>query len=214
MPRPRDDRKPVRLCPGEVLRALELHVLDKVRQAALVVVFRTDPALTTSRSSTCARPWVRPDVKAQAVGQAADEDFRIDRHIGRKRVAGDRCGGCLAAGCCRGLRGQLGRSNEQTGDEAGGRSPEQAQGGGATDRGGFKGHSLGNSGSSVRRCGAESSHRMLAASRLNEVRRASALQRPSLGFAWMRRTGLEQLAANSRQIPVVRPRPMELAGGG
>ena len=37
---------------GEVLRALELHVLDKVRQAALVVVFQDRPGLDDQPEST------------------------------------------------------------------------------------------------------------------------------------------------------------------
>ena len=101
-------------------------MLDEMRQAALVVVFEDGPGLDDQPEFDFARGLrVRPDVETETVGQRPDEDLRIDRHIGRKRVVCDRCGGCFAAGCSRGLRGQL-ASNEQAGYETGGRPPEQA----------------------------------------------------------------------------------------
>ena len=108
-------------------RALELHVLDEMRQAALVVVFQDGPGLDDQPHLGLTRGLrVRPDVEAEAVGQPADEDLRIDRHVDRERVVCDRCGRRFAAGCRRGLRRQLASSNEQADHEAGGRTPEEA----------------------------------------------------------------------------------------
>ena len=102
-------------------------MLDEVRQAALVVVLQDGPGLDDQPEFDLARGLrVRPDVEAEAVGQRADEDLWIDRHVGRERVVCDRCGGCFASGCSRGLRGQLASRNEQTDHETGGRTPEQA----------------------------------------------------------------------------------------
>ena len=89
----------------EVPRALELHVLDEVRQASLVVVFEHRPGLHDQPQLGLPRRLrVRPDVEAQAVRQAADQHFRIDRHVDRERVARDRCGRGFAA--ARDLRGR------------------------------------------------------------------------------------------------------------
>ncbi len=109
-----------------MLRALELHVLDEVRQAALVVVFQDRPGLDDQPEFDFARGLrVRPDVETEAVGQRADEDLWIDGHIGRKRVVCDRCGSRFAPGRSRGLGGQL-AGNKQAGHETGGRTPEHA----------------------------------------------------------------------------------------
>ena len=105
----------------EMLRSLELHVLDKMRQSALVVVFQDRSGLHDQPELGLAGGLgVRPDVEAQAVRQPTDEHLWIDGHVGRERVICDRRRSGFAPGRSRGLRGQLAGGNEQTGHETGG----------------------------------------------------------------------------------------------
>ena len=116
MLRPSDAEKFVDPLSGEVPCALELHVLDEVREAALVLVFEHRPRLHDQPQFGLFRGLaVRADVEAQAVGQAADEHLRIDRHLLRKGIGSDRCRRRLAAG------GSLGRGQRHSdGQQAGG----------------------------------------------------------------------------------------------
>ena len=80
-------------CSGKVPRALELHVLDEVRQPLLVVVFEHRAGLDDEpQLGAVRRLAVRADVVAQAVRQRADEHLRIDRHLLRERVRRHRGG--------------------------------------------------------------------------------------------------------------------------
>ncbi len=84
---------------GEVSGALELHVLDKVRQAPLVVVFQDRAGFDDQPQLRLpCRFRIRPHVEAQTVGQRADENFGVDWHLRRQRVGGDRRCGRLAPG--------------------------------------------------------------------------------------------------------------------
>jgi len=85
----------IRKVPG----ALELHVLDEVRQAELVIVFEHRPRLHDQpQLDLLCRFAVGTHVEAQAVGQSSHQHVRIDRHVLRECVGSDRCGGGLAAG--------------------------------------------------------------------------------------------------------------------
>ena len=65
---------------GEVQRAVEGHVLDEVREAALVVVFEHRAGVDHEpQLGARLRLPVRADVVAQTVRQRADRDQRIDR---------------------------------------------------------------------------------------------------------------------------------------
>ncbi len=104
---------------GKVARALELHVLDEVRQALLVLVFEHRTGLDDEpQLGPAGRLAVRPHVVAQAVRQRADSDFRVDRHLLRERIGRDRRGGGLAPGG-RGLRGLRRRRRHPGGKDAG-----------------------------------------------------------------------------------------------
>ena len=96
-PEPHADRLQERddLLLREVLRAVERHVLDEVREARAGRRPRgREPALTTSRSSARFSGFaVHPDVVAQAVGEPADGDLRIDRQRLRQRRGRWRRGG-------------------------------------------------------------------------------------------------------------------------
>ena len=105
----------------EVLGALELHVLDEMRQTQLVVVFEHRAGLDDqSKLSAPRRLGVRPDVVAQPVRQRANGDLRVDRHQLRQRIGGNRGRGCFAAGG--GLREYGGTEKDgekgETGDAA------------------------------------------------------------------------------------------------
>ena len=100
----------------EVTRSLELHVLDEVREATLVIVLQHRSGADDQPHFGLARGLgVRADVEAEAVGQAADQDLGIDRHVGRQRVARHRRGrGGMALGAGRDLSG---RRTDPGGDE-------------------------------------------------------------------------------------------------
>ncbi len=71
---------------GKVTRAVEGHVLDEVRQPALVVVFEHRPGVDDEPElGTILRLLVDADVVAHAVGQRADRDPRIDGNGRRQR---------------------------------------------------------------------------------------------------------------------------------
>ncbi len=68
------------LLPGETLGAIEGHVLDEVRQSALVVFFQQRAGLDHQRDlGAVAGLGVLPDVVAQAVGQGSANDFGVKR---------------------------------------------------------------------------------------------------------------------------------------
>ena len=82
----------------EVLRAVEGHVLDEVREAALVVVFEHRAGIDREpKLGAALRLPVGADVVAEAVRQRADGDLRIDRHDLVERGGLNRRG---IAGCC------------------------------------------------------------------------------------------------------------------
>ena len=85
---------------GEVLRAVEGHVLDEVRQAALVVVFEHRPGVDDEPElGAILGLLVDADVVAHAVGQRADRDPRIDGNGRRqRRVVRTRDDGALRRG--------------------------------------------------------------------------------------------------------------------
>ncbi len=98
------------LCFGKCSRAFELHVLDEMRQSLLVVVFQHRTGLDDEPQFGAAAGFaVGAHVIAQAVGQRADDDLRIDRHLLRQAVRGDRRGGRLPAGGYRLRGGDSGR---------------------------------------------------------------------------------------------------------
>ncbi len=76
----------------EVARAVERHVLDEVREAALVVVLEHRAGVDgEAELGAPGRLGVVADVVAQAVRQRADRDPRIDRHRdGQRRRLGRR----------------------------------------------------------------------------------------------------------------------------
>ena len=83
---------------GEVLCALELHVLDEVREPQLVGVLQRGTGLDDQAQLRLAgRLPVRAHVEPQPVLQSADQHFRIDRHLPREAVGRDRVGGGLPA---------------------------------------------------------------------------------------------------------------------
>ena len=68
-------------CFGKVLRAVERHVFDEVREAALVVVFKNRTGLHHEPElGSFFRFLVGSYVVAQAVLKLAHRDLRIDRH--------------------------------------------------------------------------------------------------------------------------------------
>jgi hypothetical protein len=95
-------------------RTFELHVLDEVREAALILVFEHRPGLHDQPQFGLPRGLaIRPDVKPQAVWQAADQDLGVDRHLLREGVCGNRGGGRLATGRSLGGRKRNGSGEEQ-----------------------------------------------------------------------------------------------------
>ena len=70
----------------EVARAVERHVLDEVREPALIVVFEDRAGVDDEPELGAAlRLLVRADVVAQAVRQRADGDPRVDGNGRRQR---------------------------------------------------------------------------------------------------------------------------------
>ena len=102
-------------------RALEFHVLDEVRQPALIVVFEHRARLDDQPELRATRGLrVRPHVVAQPVRQRADDDLRIDRHRLRQAVCGDGFRRRLAAGgrCLR--EDESGKREQGGSNDAGG----------------------------------------------------------------------------------------------
>jgi hypothetical protein len=86
----------------KVLRAFELHVLDKMRQPLLVVVLEHRPGPDHQpQLGTAGGLAVRADVIAEAVRQRADRHLGIHRHQPRQGIGGDRRGGRFAPGARR-----------------------------------------------------------------------------------------------------------------
>ena len=84
----------------EVARAIEGHVLDEVRQPALVVVFEHRAGLDgEAKLGASLRLPVGAHVVAQAIRQRADGDLRIDRNrlVERRGLRGGGRDGCWAA---------------------------------------------------------------------------------------------------------------------
>jgi hypothetical protein len=114
---------------GKMARPLELHVLDEVGEAALIVVFEHRSGLDDQPQFGLARgPGIGPDIEAQPVGQAADQDLGIDGHVRLERVGSHRCGGRVAAARDLGGWRRGNRGNEQTDEETGGGAPGRAEG--------------------------------------------------------------------------------------
>ena len=66
---------------GEMQRAVEAHMLDEVSEPALIVVFENGARVDDEpKFGAGLRLLVRADVVAQAIGERADRDQRIDRH--------------------------------------------------------------------------------------------------------------------------------------
>ena len=88
-------------CFGKVLRAVERHVLDEVRQPALVLVFEHRTGVDDEpQLGARLRLPVLADVVAQAVRQRAHRDQRIDRNglVERRVLEVDGGGRLLGAG--------------------------------------------------------------------------------------------------------------------
>ena len=127
MLRPSDDRNSVMLLLREVLRALELHVLDEMRQPQLVVVFEHRPRLDDEpQLGAAGRLRVRRARSSAGRSAACRRRPRVDRHLLRQGVAGHRRGGGFAAGQ-RGLRRgeRSGRGNR--GSDEGGEQEAKAR---------------------------------------------------------------------------------------
>ena len=103
------------VCPGKCRVPFELHVLDEVRGAQLVVVFQHRPRLDDQPQLGAPRRLrVRAHVVAQPVRQRADDDLGVHRHLLGEGVGGDRRRGRLASG-----RGGLGEGDGAGGEERG-----------------------------------------------------------------------------------------------
>ena len=84
--------------PGKVQRAVEAHMLDEVREAALVFVFEHRARIDDEpKLGARLRLPVLADVVAEPVRQRADRDQRIDRNGLVERGVQNVAGG---AGCC------------------------------------------------------------------------------------------------------------------
>ena len=105
--------------PGKVLRAVEGHVLDEMRQAPLVVVLEHRPGVDDqSQLGAPARLPVRPHEILQPVGEPAFADLRIDRDDLGERVGRRRGGRPLGHG----------RSGREDDDDEGEQQPARACG--------------------------------------------------------------------------------------
>ncbi len=82
----------------EVARAVEAHVLDEVRQPPLIVVFENRSRVDDEPELGAAlRLLILADVVAQAVGERADGDPRVDGNgRGQRRVLGTGRDGALS----------------------------------------------------------------------------------------------------------------------
>src|SRR5436190_763570 len=70
-----------------MLRAYELHMLDEMRDAQLVIVFQHRACLHDQpQFGPFRRLRIRAHVVAQPVRQGADQRFRVDRHLVRRRI--------------------------------------------------------------------------------------------------------------------------------
>ena len=73
--------KPATSCSGKVQRAVEAHMLDEVREPALIVVFEHGTRVDDEpKFGAGLRLLVRADVVAQTIRERADRDQRIDRN--------------------------------------------------------------------------------------------------------------------------------------
>jgi hypothetical protein len=99
------------LLPLEAARAVEEHVLEEVRDAALVLLLEhgarvdDEPQLGAVR-----RLDVPPDVVGEPVVELADPDGRVGRD---RIVRGERLGGCRFSGLLRAGRRREGRQDGQ-----------------------------------------------------------------------------------------------------
>ena len=115
IPSPSDARKRVDPVSGKVLRALEQHVLDEVRQSLLIGILEHRAGLhDEAHFDAPRRPSVGAHVVAESVRQGAGRHLRIHRHQLRQLIRADRRGGGLAPGSRRLCqhRGRTGREDE------------------------------------------------------------------------------------------------------
>ena len=108
----------------EVLRALEFHVLDEMRDPELVVVFEDGSGL--HHQPQLGFPGglgVGTNVVAHTVRQRADRGLRVHRHGPREWIGGDRFGGGFAAARLRRLGVSRGRAEQREKDKNEGSTP-------------------------------------------------------------------------------------------
>ena len=110
---------------GKVARAVEGHVLDEVRQPALVVVFEHRSGVDHEPElGAVLRLLVGADVVAHAVRERADRDPRVDGNGGRQgRVVRPGHDGALARGGQASANGECRKHHDQRSAGAHGHGP-------------------------------------------------------------------------------------------